>query len=46
MRCCFTQTHLIQFFRQCAQTNVNNFSRVADDLNVEETMVLRRAISG
>ncbi|KAG8991743.1 hypothetical protein FRB93_002589 [Tulasnella sp. JGI-2019a] len=38
--------HLVNFFRQCAQSNVNDFSRVADELNVEEMIILKKAISG
>ncbi|KAG8847467.1 hypothetical protein FRB96_001608 [Tulasnella sp. 330] len=41
-----TRTHLISFFRQCAQSNVNDFSRVADEMNMEEMMILKKAISG
>ncbi|KAG8901625.1 hypothetical protein FRB99_005185 [Tulasnella sp. 403] len=36
--------HLMTFFRQSAQTNVNDFSRIVDELNVEEILVLRRIV--
>ncbi|KAG8968425.1 hypothetical protein FRC03_007367 [Tulasnella sp. 419] len=40
------RVHLLGFFRQAAQSNVNNFSALADQLTTEEIVILRRAIQG
>ncbi|OSX67203.1 hypothetical protein POSPLADRAFT_1063974 [Postia placenta MAD-698-R-SB12] len=36
--------HLLSFFRQCAARNTNNFSAAVSQLNVDETLVVRRIV--
>ncbi|KAG5644159.1 hypothetical protein DXG03_009054 [Asterophora parasitica] len=38
------QAHLISFFRECAARNTSNFSALVDQLNVEETLVVRQVV--
>jgi len=40
------QAHLFAFLTECVARNINNFSRIVDDLNVEEQMTLQRALQG
>ncbi|KAG8947886.1 hypothetical protein FRC04_010244 [Tulasnella sp. 424] len=40
------KTHLIGFFRQCAQSNPEGFSQLVEGLKVEETLIVRKAVSG
>ncbi|KAI8980578.1 ARM repeat-containing protein [Trametes punicea] len=39
------QAHLVSFLRECAARNTNNFSAVVDQLNPEEIIVVRKAVS-
>ncbi|KAH7886300.1 ARM repeat-containing protein [Phlebopus sp. FC_14] len=36
--------HLVSFFKECASTNVNNFSSNVEQLSAEEILVVRRAV--
>ncbi|KIO31746.1 polysaccharide lyase family 8 protein [Tulasnella calospora MUT 4182] len=40
------RTHLLGFFRQCAQANPQGFSQLVDGLKVEETLIVQKAVSG
>lgn len=40
------QAHLLSFLRECAQRNANGFHAIVDRLNVEEILVVRRAVEG
>lgn len=39
------QAHLINFLRDCAARNTNNFSAIVDRMTAEEMLVVRRVIS-
>ncbi|KAI0325407.1 ARM repeat-containing protein [Cubamyces sp. BRFM 1775] len=39
------QAHLLSFLKECAARNTNNFSAVVDQLNPEEIIVVRKAVS-
>ncbi|KAF9225273.1 ARM repeat-containing protein [Gyrodon lividus] len=36
--------HLVTFFKECAARNLNNFAAKADQLSVEETMIIRQLV--
>lgn len=38
------KSHLQTFFRECAARNTNHFTAVADQLTVEESVVLRQLV--
>ncbi|KAL7284955.1 hypothetical protein ACG7TL_000044 [Trametes sanguinea] len=39
------QAHLVSFLKECAARNTNHFSAVVDQLNPEEILVVRKAVS-
>jgi importin-9 len=39
------QTYLVDFFKTCQAQNVNDFGAIVDQLNVEEIVVMRQALS-
>lgn len=40
------QAHLLGFLKECAARNTGNFSAVVEQLNPEEIVVVRKAVSG
>ncbi|CDO77258.1 hypothetical protein BN946_scf184753.g8 [Trametes cinnabarina] len=40
------QAHLVSFLKECAARNTNNFSAIVDQLNPDEILVVRKAVSG
>jgi hypothetical protein len=42
----FQQSHLMNFLRECAARNTNNFSVVVGQLTAEEMLVVHRIVSG
>lgn len=38
------RAHLLQFLKECAARNVNNFSQLVEELGAEEMLVVRRAV--
>lgn len=39
------QAHLLQFLKECAAHNVNQFSQVVEELSAEEMLVVRKAVT-
>jgi len=40
------QGHLMDFFKECAARNTNNFAANVDQLSAEEILVVRQVIGG
>ena len=38
--------HLMDFFKECAARNTNNFAANVDQLSTEETLVVRQVVAG